>query len=103
MGFVTTILAVEAVVRSLARTPICNWVALTNAVVRAEPFQDATAPLTKEPAGPLMVRVNAGVPCTAVLGTSPVRTGWGLFTVAVTELVEPIPPMGGDGFSTVTV
>jgi hypothetical protein len=57
-----------AVAMSVARMLAVSCILLTNAVVRALPFQFTTAPETNPV--PLTVSVNAGPPGTAAAGTS---------------------------------
>src|SRR5947208_1911870 len=54
----------------------CNWVPLTNVVVRAPPFQRTTDPLTKFV--PFTVSVNAPPPAVVLVGDSEVTVGTGL-------------------------
>src|SRR5579871_289741 len=77
----------------------CNWVALTNVVVRLDPFHRTTAPLTNPE--PFTVSVNAAVPAVALAGDSELIVGTGFAAVIVKlTLLEAPPP--GDGLTTVT-
>src|SRR5947207_2348522 len=68
--------AVPAVAMSPAVIAACNWVLLTNVVVRAAPFQRTTDPLTKFV--PFTVSVKGAAPEVAVLGESDPSVGTGL-------------------------
>src|SRR5947209_7775892 len=68
--------AVPAVAMSPAVIAACNWVLLTNVVVRAAPFQRTTDPLTKFV--PFTVRVKAAAPAVALPGVSEPIVGTGL-------------------------
>ncbi|HEX6212507.1 MAG TPA: hypothetical protein VF136_17130 [Methylomirabilota bacterium] len=81
---VTTVTGTErAVARSAAVIAARSWVALTNVVVRAAPFQrtleEATKPL------PLTVSVTAALPSAALAGERLLTTGMG----DVDELAGP--------------
>src|SRR5438876_1986368 len=95
-GFVTVMLKVPAVVRSLAGMEAVSWVLLANAVVRAEPAKFTTEFVTKFV--PLTVSVKAPSPTFLLVGEMLVVVGAGLLTVNVCALEVPPP---GVGFVTV--
>src|SRR5438552_2423368 len=80
--------AVPAVAMSPAVIAACNWVLLTNVVVRAAPFQRTTDPLTKFV--PFTVSVKAAAPEVAVPGDSEPIVGTGLVVVIVSVKVRPL-------------
>src|SRR5216117_4579877 len=82
--------AVPAVATSLAGIAACNWVPLTNVVLRAPPFQRTTDPLTKFV--PFTVSVKGAAPEVAVLGESEPSVGTGLLMVNVSA--PEVPPRG---------
>ena len=83
----------------MAAIEACNWVALTNVVVRAEPFQFTTEPLTNPL--PFTANVNPVDPTVTLLGVIEVSTGRGLGAVIVKTAAAEAPPPGA-GFRTVT-
>src|SRR5438046_9987740 len=86
--------AVPAVATSPAGIAACNWVPLTNVVVRALLFHRTTDPLTKFV--PFTVSVKAPVPAVALLGTSEPSVGTGLAgTLIVNVSAFELPPPGG--------
>jgi hypothetical protein len=64
--FCTVTLAEPCEAMRLADTDAVNWLALTNVVVRADPFHCTVDPLTKP--DPFTVRVNAAPPAVAEFG-----------------------------------
>jgi len=72
-GFTTMICGVPAAATSVAGMAAVSWVALTNVVDRAAPFQLTVAPLTN--LVPVTVRVKAGLPAWALFGDSAVMVG----------------------------
>jgi hypothetical protein len=73
---VTTLTANEpTVARSEAESAARSWVALTNVVVRAAPFQRTTDEATKPL--PFTVNVSPALPAVAVAGESVLATGTG--------------------------
>jgi hypothetical protein len=65
-GFCTVTFAVPCEAMRAADTGAVNWLALTNVVVRADPFHCTVDPLTKS--DPFTVRVNAALPAAAEFG-----------------------------------
>ena len=70
---------------SLAGIAAVNWEALTNVVVRFDPFHLTVEPETKFV--PLTVKVNAGPPAGTVLGLRLVSTGAAAETTRLKALV----------------
>ena len=89
--------AVPAVAMSEASMAAVTFVALTNVVVRAEPFHFTCVPATKFV--PFTVSVNPGPPAVALLGEIEVSVGAGLSTAKLLGLDVPPP---GAGLNTVT-
>jgi hypothetical protein len=85
-GVTTVTAAVPAAAISLAEMLAWSWVALTNVVVRAAPFQRTPDEGTK--LFPVTVKVNAVPPAAALLGVSALSAGVGL--VAVTPAPLPV-------------
>jgi hypothetical protein len=65
-GFCAVTLAVPCEAMRLADTDTVNWLALTKAVERVDPFHCTVDPLTNPE--PFTVRANAGAPATAEFG-----------------------------------
>ena len=84
---------------SVAVMTACNCVALTNVVVRLDPFQFTTEPLMNSV--PFTVRVKAEVPNVALAGDSEVMVGIGLAATMVNGALAEVDFPGG-GFDTVT-
>src|SRR6266566_4941871 len=84
--------AVPAVAMSPAVIAACDWVLLTNVVVRAAPFQRTTDPLTKFV--PFTVRVKAAAPAVALPGVSEPIVGTELLMVNVSAPEVPPPGVG---------
>jgi hypothetical protein len=97
-GFVTVILNVPAVVRSLAGIVAVNLMLLTNVVVRADPAKLTTDVETKFV--PFTVSVRVAAPAVALTGEMLVVVGTGLFTVRTCAFDVPPP---GAAFTTVTL
>src|SRR5438552_3001033 len=95
-GFVTVMLDVPAVVRSLAGMEAVSCVELIEVVVRAEPPKFTTEFVTK--LVPLTVSVKTPSPTFLLVGEMLVVVGAGLLTVNVCALEVPPP---GVGFVTV--
>lgn len=95
-GFITVMLNVPAVVRSLAGMEAVTCVELTKVVVRAEPAKFTTELLMKFV--PFTVKVKAASPTFLLVGKMLVVVGRGLLTVNVCALDVPPP---GVGFVTV--
>ncbi len=95
-GFVTVMLDVPAVVRSLAGMEAVSCVELIKVVVRAEPPKFTTEFVTKFV--PLTVSVKTPSPTFLLVGEMLVVVGAGLLTVNVCALEVPPP---GVGFVTV--
>jgi hypothetical protein len=91
-GFVTVILNVPAVVRSLAGIVAVNLMLLTNVVVRADPAKLTTDAETKFV--PFTVSVRVAAPAVALTGEMLVVVGTGLFTVKVCAFDVPPPGAG---------
>jgi hypothetical protein len=91
-GFVTVMLNVPPVVRSLAGIAAVNCVALPKVVVRAEPLKFTTDVETK--LVPFTVSVNAASPTFLLAGATLVVVGSKLFTVKVCPLDVPPPGVG---------
>ena len=72
-GFATVTLAVPAEAMSLAPIDAVNWDALTNVVVRFDPFHLTVDPETKF--DPFTVRVNPCPPAAVEFGSRLVRLG----------------------------
>ncbi|MBI3061376.1 MAG: hypothetical protein HYY83_05295 [Deltaproteobacteria bacterium] len=89
-GSNAVISAVPAVAMSLEEMAACNWVLLTNVVVRFEPFQRTTDVDTK--LLPVTVSVNPAPPAVALLGESAVSAGTGLVPVPVSPR-NTLPPL----------
>jgi hypothetical protein len=89
--------AVPAVAMSAAEIAAWSCVALTKAVVRADPFQRTTEVATK--LLPVTVRVKLAPPAIRLLGESALVPGKGLLTVNVRA--PDVPPPGA-GVNTVT-
>jgi len=83
---------------SLARICAVNWVALTNAVVRAAPLKWTTELLSKFM--PLTVNVNAGSPAVLLVADKVLIAGTGWLTVKICGCIDVPPP--GMGLVTVT-
>jgi hypothetical protein len=96
-AFTTVTEAVPGVAMSAAEMEAVTLVLLANVVVRADPFQSTTEPKTKFE--PFTVRVKAGPPAVALLGTIELIEGTGLLTVNVIAFDVPPP---GRAFTTVT-
>ena len=96
-AFTTVTEAVPGVAMSAAEMEAVTLVLLANVVVRADPFQFTTEPKTKFE--PFTVRVKAGPPAVALLGTIELIAGTRLLTVNVIAL--DVPPPGG-ALTTVT-
>jgi hypothetical protein len=85
LGLATVILTVPAEAISEAGMAAVNWVPLITVVVRLEPFH-----LTVDAAikfAPLTVKVKAGPPAIAEVGTMPVRAGGASLTMRLKALV----------------
>jgi len=80
-GFVTVMLDVPAVVKSLAGMEAVTWVALTKLVVRGEPLKFTIESVTK--LVPFTVNVKAASPTFLLVGEMLVVVGTGLLTVNV--------------------
>jgi hypothetical protein len=91
-GFITPTARLPAVAMSLDGMAAVSCVALTNVVVRFEPFTWTTDPLTKFE--PLAVSVNADPPAVAVLGEMLVSDGAVLLTVKFNDPDVPPPGVG---------
>jgi len=91
-GFVTVMLNVPPVVRSLAGIAAVNCVALPKVVVRAEPLKFTTDVETK--LVPFTVSTNAASPTFLLAGAMLVVVGTKLFTVKTCELDVPPPGVG---------
>jgi len=72
-GVYTATVAVPTAEISEALTFICNWVLLTNVVVRDIPFHNISEAGTNP--DPFTVKVNAPLPTAALLGLIEVATG----------------------------
>jgi len=96
-GFDTVTWAVPGVATSVAAMAACNCVALIKLVLRADPFQLTTEPLTNPL--PLTVKAKAAPPAVALDGARELMEGPALLTLNA-ELPEVPPP--GAGFDTVT-
>ncbi len=99
VGLNTDTCAVPAVAISAAVIAACNCVVLTNVVVRFDPFQFTTAPLTNP--APFTVSVNAAPPAIALAGESELIVGTGFVAVIVNAAFPEVPPPGV-GLNTVT-
>jgi hypothetical protein len=89
-GLKTVTWAVPAVAMSAAEREACNWPALTYVVVRLDPFQFTTDPLTNP--DPLTVRVNAAPPTVVAVGDREVIDGTGLFVCQLVAVTTPPVP-----------
>jgi hypothetical protein len=89
--------AAPCVAISVAEMEAVTFVLLENVVVRGDPFQFTTEPVTKF--DPFTVSVKAGPPCVALLGESELIAGTGLLMVKV--IAFDVPPPGA-AFTTVT-
>ena len=85
-----------------AGTFAVNCVGLIKVVASDTPFQLTTEPLIK--LLPVIVKVNAALPATAVLGLMEVETGKGLLTITelMVKLSDPLVPPPGAGVNTAT-
>ena len=99
VGLETVTGAVPAAAMSAAEMAACNCVALTNVVVRAEPFQLTTELLMKPL--PFTVRVKAAPPAVVLAGDREVTVGRGLGALMVNAELPEVPPPGA-GLETVT-
>ena len=99
-GLNTVTVPVPAVARSAAVTVACSCVVLTNVVVRADPFQFTTEPLTKPL--PLTVTEVGPAPADADDGESDVIVGVGLPPCPIVKPDAPDVPPPGAGLVTVT-
>jgi hypothetical protein len=88
-GLTTPMDSVPADAMSLAGIAAVSCVALTNVVVRFEPFTWTVAPFTKFE--PLAVSVKPGPPAVAVLGEMLLSDGAELVTVKVNDPEVPLP------------
>ena len=79
-GLVTVTGKVPTVAISEAGITAVSWLADTNVVVRAEPFQLTTEEATK--LDPFTVKVKPEVPAIVVVGEIVVKVGTGLFLIA---------------------
>src|SRR3989338_4433394 len=86
-----------ALAMSAARMAAVSCPLLTKVVVRLDPFQRTTEPVTKFE--PFTVSVKAAPPALALVGESELTAGTGLFILKVRELEVPPP---GAGLNTVT-
>jgi len=101
VGVKTVTVAVPAVVKFVAGTVAESWLALTNAVVRAVPFQLTVEVEIK--LLPLTERVRAEAPAVAEVGEILLSTGAGLFATAlIVNVEEELAPPPGVGVTTVT-
>ncbi|KKU66135.1 MAG: hypothetical protein UX90_C0001G0194 [Candidatus Wolfebacteria bacterium GW2011_GWD2_47_17] len=92
VGLVTVTVEVPVLARSVVVTVISSVVELTNAVVRALPFQFATEPETN--CCPVTVTVVVASPMNASFGESVVTTGTRLRTTKLCPLEVPPPGVG---------
>jgi hypothetical protein len=97
-GLDAVTLAVPAVAMSAAEIEAVSTLELVYVVVRSEPFQRTTAPLTK--LAPFTVRAKAEPPAVAELGLRLVIVGVGLLTENDSAPDKPPP---GAGLNTVTL
>ena len=89
--------AVPGAAMSAAEMEAVSLVLLENVVLRGDPFQFSTEPMTKFE--PFMLSVKAGPPAVARLGEMELIAGTGLLTVNVIAFDVPPP---GVAFTTVT-
>jgi hypothetical protein len=97
VAFTTVTEAVPGVAMSAAEMEALSFVLLENVVLRADPFQSITEPMTNFE--PFTVSVKAGPPAVALLGEIEPIAGTGLLTVNVISFDVPPP---GVAFTTVT-
>jgi hypothetical protein len=90
-GLNTVTEAVPLLTTSPAGTDAVNWVALTNVVVSATPFQFTTELLTNPL--PFTVSVNVASPAVANVGASDVATGTGLLAAITSVSTLDVPPL----------
>src|SRR5581483_1135545 len=89
-GLNTVTCAVPALAMSAETITACSWVALTNVVVRLDPFQFTTAPATKPV--PFTVSVNAVPPAVPLAGDSELIVGTGFGAMIVNAATPQLPP-----------
>jgi hypothetical protein len=89
-AFTTVTEAVPCVAMSAAEMEAVTFVLLKNLVLRGDPFQSTTEPMTRFE--PFTVSVNAGPPAVALMGEIELIVGTGLLTVNV--IAFDVPPPG---------
>jgi len=88
VGLNTVTCAIPGEAMSVFRMEAVNWLLVENVVLRGEPFQFTTDPITKLP--PFTVKVKAAPPARALDGESEVRVGKGFGAVTVVATVTEL-------------